>query len=56
MISLEMFIHGFYVLRFDPTPDLEADEENIYLPRQGNVRFEARFKTHCRNLLLAFLC
>ena len=39
MISLEMFTHGFYL-----TPDLEADEEHISLPRQGNVRIEARFK------------
>ena len=44
MISLEMFTHGFYVLGFDLTPDLEADEEHISLPRQGNVRIEARFK------------
>ena len=49
MISLEMFTHGFYL-----TPDLEADEEHISLPRQGNVRIEARFKNNCQNLLLAF--
>ena len=44
MISMEMFTYGFYVLGFDLTPDLEADEECISLPRQGNVRNEARFK------------
>src|SRR5215469_424527 len=44
MISLEMFTKGFYVLGFDLTPDKEADEEHISLPRQGNVRIEARFK------------
>ena len=44
MITLEMFTKGFYVLGFDLTPDREADEEHISLPRQGNVRIEARFK------------
>ena len=32
------------MLGFDLTPDIEADEEHITLPRQGNVRIEARFK------------
>jgi hypothetical protein len=44
MITPEMFTKGFYVLGFDLTPDREADEEHISLPRQGNVRIEARFK------------
>ena len=44
MITLEMFTKVFYVLGFDLTPDREADEEHISLPRQGNVRIEARFK------------
>ena len=44
MIPLEMFTNGFYVLGFDLTPDMEADEEHISLPRQGNLRIEARFK------------
>jgi len=44
MIILEMFTKFFYVLGFDLSPDREADEENISLPRQGNVRIEARFK------------
>ena len=44
MITLEKFTQGFYVLGFDLTPDMEADEEHISLPRQGNVRIEARFK------------
>jgi hypothetical protein len=44
MINLEMFTKGFYILGFDLTPDREADEEHISLPRQGNVRIEARFK------------
>ena len=43
MISLEMFTKGFYLLGFDLTPDREADEEHISLPRQGYVRIEARF-------------
>jgi hypothetical protein len=37
-ITLEMFIKGFYVLGFDLTPDREAGEEHISLPRQGNIR------------------
>ena len=45
IISLEIITHGFYVLGFDLTPDLEADEEHISLPLQGNVRIEARLKT-----------
>jgi len=44
MITLTMFTNGFYILGFDLTPDTEADEEHISLPRQGNVRIEARFK------------
>jgi len=45
MITLEMFTKGFYVLGFDLTPGRDADKEHIILPRQGNVRIEARFKT-----------
>jgi hypothetical protein len=44
MINLEMFKKGFYILGFDLTPDREANEEHISLPRQGNGRIEARFK------------
>jgi len=44
MNALEMFTKGFYVLGFDLTPDREADEEHISLPRQGNLRIETRFK------------
>jgi len=44
MITLEMFTNCFYLLAFDLTPDMEADEEHISLPRQGNVCIEARFK------------
>jgi hypothetical protein len=43
MIILEMFTKGFYILGFDLTPDREADEEHISLPRQGNVRYEAQY-------------
>ena len=44
MISLEMFTKDFYVLGFGLTPDREADEVHISLPRQGNVRNGTRFK------------
>ena len=44
MITLEMFTKGYYILGFDLTPDREAAEEHTSLPRQGNVRIEARFK------------
>jgi hypothetical protein len=44
MITLENFRKGFYILCFHLTLDREADEEHISLPRQGNVRIEARFK------------
>jgi hypothetical protein len=37
MITLEMFSTGYYVLRFDLTPNREADVEHIGLRRQGNV-------------------
>ena len=43
MISLEIFTKFFYILGFDVTPGIEAYEEHISLPRQGNVRIEARF-------------
>ena len=43
MITLEMFTKVFYVLGLDLTLDREAYEEHITLPRQINVRFEARF-------------
>jgi len=44
MNPLEMFTKGFYILGFDLTPDTEADEEHVSLPRHGNVRIEALFK------------
>jgi hypothetical protein len=44
MITLDMFTKGFYILGFDLTPDRQADEEYISLPRQGNVLIEALFK------------
>jgi len=44
MITLEMFTKCFYILGFDLTPEREADEEYISLPRLGNVRIEALFK------------
>jgi hypothetical protein len=44
MITLEMFTKGFYILEFDLTPDREADDEHISLPRRGNVRIETLFK------------
>ena len=44
IITLEMFTKSFCILGFDLTPDREADEEHISLPRQGNVRIEALFK------------
>jgi hypothetical protein len=43
MITLEMFTKGFCIVDFDLTPDREADEEHISLPRQGNLRIEDRF-------------
>jgi hypothetical protein len=45
MIILDMFLQGFFLLGFDLTPDMSADERNISLPLQGNVRFETRFKS-----------
>ena len=39
------YFQGFYL-----TPDRQADEEHISLPRQGNVRIEALFKNDCPNL------
>jgi hypothetical protein len=44
VIISEIFTKGFYVLGVDQTPDREAQEEHISLPRQGNVRIEVRFK------------
>ena len=35
MINLEMFTKIYYILSFYLTPDREADEEHISLPRQG---------------------
>jgi hypothetical protein len=43
-ITPEMFTKCFFVLDLDVTPDREADEEHISLPRQGNVRLQGRFK------------
>jgi len=43
-ITLEMLTESFYILGFVLTPDREAYEEHISLPRQGNVRIEALFK------------
>jgi hypothetical protein len=46
MITLEMFTECFYGLGFYVTPDRDADKEHKLLPRQGNMRIEARFKNH----------
>jgi hypothetical protein len=56
MITLQMFTQGFYVLGFDFTPDREAEEEHISLPRQGNMRIEVCFKNNYQNQLPAYLC
>jgi len=55
MITLEMFTKGFYILGFDLTPDREADEEHISLPRQGNMCIEALFKTPLHELVTCIL-
>jgi hypothetical protein len=44
MITLDILTKGFYILGFGLTPDREADEDHIILPRQGNVRIAALFK------------
>ena len=44
MITLDMFNKDYYILGFDLTPDWQADEEHISLPRRGNMRIEARSK------------
>ena len=54
MITLEMFTKDFYILAFDRTPDRETDEEDISLPRHGNVHIEAFFKNHSPNLQHVF--
>ena len=55
-ITLEMFTKGLYILGFDLTPDQEADEEHICLPRQGYVRFEARFIEPLPEPVTCILC
>jgi len=54
MITLEMFTKRFYLLGFDLTLDMEADEEHVSLSRQRIVRIEARFKTPPLNRLHPF--
>jgi len=44
MITVEMFTKSLYVLGFDLTLDRGANEEHVSLPRQGDMRIEARFK------------
>jgi hypothetical protein len=56
MITLDMFLQGFFVLGFDLTPDVSADEPHISLPRQGNVRIEARFKSALPEPVTCILC
>ena len=43
MLTLEIFTMGFFILGLDLTPDRDADEEHISLPRQRNVRIKAGF-------------
>jgi len=50
MITLEMFTNCFYILGSDLTHDIDADEQHISLPHQGNVHIEALFKNHSPNL------
>ena len=57
MITLEMFIKGFYELGFALTLDRKADREHISLPLQGNMRIETRLKkTVTRTRQLHFVC
>jgi hypothetical protein len=42
-ITLEMCTKGLYILGFDLTLDRGSPLKHISLPRQGNVRIEARF-------------
>jgi len=56
MITLEMFTKCVFVLGFDLTPDREADEEHVILPRQGNVRIEAQFKKPLPVPVTCILC
>ena len=44
MVTLEILTKGYYILRFDLTPVRQADEEHIWLPRQGNLLSEAQLK------------
>jgi hypothetical protein len=44
MINLAIFLEGFFMLGFDLTPDMSADEPHNSFLCQGNVRIEARFK------------
>jgi len=50
MITLEMFTKDFYILGFDLTPDREADEEHISLPRKEMFAMKHSLKTHCSKL------
>ena len=56
MITLEMFTKGYNILGFDLTPDRDADEEHISLPRQGNMRIEARFEKPLPEPVTCILC
>jgi hypothetical protein len=56
MITLDMYRKRFYALGFNLTPDREADEAHISLPRHGNVRIEARFKKPPPDPVTCILC
>jgi hypothetical protein len=49
-----MFTKVFNILEFDLKPDIEADKEHISLPRQGNIRIEARFNKTLPDPVTAF--
>jgi hypothetical protein len=55
MVTPEIFTKNFYVLGIDQTPDREPDEEHKSLPRQGNLRIEARFKKPLPELVTCIL-
>ena len=42
-LTHDMFIAGYFMLRFYLTPDRDASECHISLPDQGNIRLELRY-------------
>ena len=55
-ITYDMYIAGFFMLRFDLTPDVSASERRASHPDNGNIRIELKFSKPLPEAITCLLC